>query len=356
MEAIVLNTSFENVGVIDDFESFIWTDRYSEAGDFEISTYPGSEIIEIAQKNYYLYFKESDHVMIIESLNLTTDVDNGTRLIISGRSLESILDRRIVWGMMEVSGNVNACIKSLISRNIMSPSIQERTISNFLYTDTTDSYILGTTMSSQYTGDNLYDVIKSICDELDIGFKIRLTAANNFRFSLYNGKDRSYNQSTLPYVVFSPAYENIINSNYLDSDTDWRNVALVAGEDRSTSRKTAVVGTKSGLKRRELYVDARDIQSENEQGQAYTDAEYTNLLKKRGKEYLAEHTKLQAFEGDVETKNSFVYGTDYFLGDIVQVQNEYGYGAAMRVSEVVFSQDESGINILPTFRTLIGEE
>ena len=38
MEVLVLNTEFESVAIIDTFESLIWTDRYYEAGDFEIYT------------------------------------------------------------------------------------------------------------------------------------------------------------------------------------------------------------------------------------------------------------------------------------------------------------------------------
>ena len=36
MEIYVLNTNFESVAVVDEFESLIWTDRYDEAGDFEL--------------------------------------------------------------------------------------------------------------------------------------------------------------------------------------------------------------------------------------------------------------------------------------------------------------------------------
>lgn len=355
MEVLVLDKDFKNVGVIDDFESLIWTDRYSEAGEFEISTYPNANVCSIAQNGYYLHLKESEHVMIIESLNITTDVEKGNRLIIGGRSLESILDRRIVWGMAEVTGNVEECIRALISSNIIDAQ-NSRKISNFIFSESHDSSITSKMMAAQYTGDNIYDVIKAICDEIDIGFKVVLADENNFSFSLYNGIDRSYNQSVRPYVIYSPSYENIINSSYLESTKDWKNAALIAGEDRAEQRKVTNIGTTTGLERREIFVDARDIQSEREDQTSYTDEEYLNLLKRRGLEQLVEHTKIKAFEGDVETINSYKYGTDFFLGDIIQIQNEYGYGSAMRVSEVVFSQDSNGINILPTFRKLIGDE
>ena len=356
MEALVLDTSFKSVGVIDDFESFIWTDRYSEYGDFEIQTAPKANIISVANRGNYIYNKESDHVMIIESLNLTTDVEEGDKLLISGRSLESILLRRIVWQLQTVSaGTVDNVIRAILDKQIINSS-SSRKISNFTYAAPGDSRFSSFTLSkTQYTGDNVYDVVKNLCDIFDIGFKVTLNSSNQFVFKAYYGIDRSYNQMENPHVVFSPSYENIINSDYLESETDYANVALIAGEDQGNSRKYAAssVGSSiTGLNRREIFVDARDIRSEDEEGNPISSSDYTKLLQNRGYEALAEHPLLKAFDGDVETTKTYIYNQDYKLGDVIQIHNEYGYGTAMRVSEVVFSQDNNGFYITPTFRTL----
>ena len=36
MEALIMDKDFKSVAVIDDYESFIWTDRYTGYGDFEL--------------------------------------------------------------------------------------------------------------------------------------------------------------------------------------------------------------------------------------------------------------------------------------------------------------------------------
>ena len=36
MEAMILDTNFQGIYIVDSFESFIWTDRFSECGDFEL--------------------------------------------------------------------------------------------------------------------------------------------------------------------------------------------------------------------------------------------------------------------------------------------------------------------------------
>ena len=126
----------------------------------------------------------------------------------------------------------------MLNECIISPSIADRKISNFVFVPSADPKITSLKIDNQYTGDCLYDVIKGLCEENDIGFKIVLTDENKFAFSLYAGVDRSYEQTENPYVVFSPNFENIINSNYYSSRASFRNVTLVAGEGEGASRRT----------------------------------------------------------------------------------------------------------------------
>ena len=99
-----------------------------------------------------------------------------------------------------------------------------------------------------------------------------------FVFKLYAGADRTYAQTENPYVVFSPKFENIANSNYLESKKEYKNVALVAGEGEGAERKTTSVGEGSGLERRELFVDARDISTTTEDNVTLSDEEYKKQL------------------------------------------------------------------------------
>ena len=102
LEALVLDIDFNAVGILDSFKSFIWTDRYASAGDFEIYTPASLEAIELLQTERYLYCNGTEHVMIIEGFKTDSDADDGKYLIITGRSLESILDRRIIWKPLSV--------------------------------------------------------------------------------------------------------------------------------------------------------------------------------------------------------------------------------------------------------------
>ena len=357
MEVWILDTDFSSVSVLDTFESLIWTDRYREYGDFEIFAFPTSQLINYSKDDFYLYNPASEHTMIIEHHEVTTDIEEGPRFIVTGRSLESLLTRRIVWNQTTISGSLQNGIKKLITENFISPEVSERKITNFVFVDSTDPEITKLTHEQQYTGDIIYDVIVDLCNTYDIGFKVTLNIdKKRFEFSLYKGKDRSYAQETNPYVVFSPNYENIINSDYTHSIKDYKNVTRIGGEGVGIDRKMTTYGNASGLNRREIFTDARDISSKTDDREVLSDQDYLNLLQQRGKENLAEYAVKEGFEGEVEASKMFIYGRDFFLGDCVQVQNEFGMSGTSLVSEIVFSQDKDGESVFPTFLSLQKED
>ena len=354
MEFLVLNTKFEAVAILDVFESFIWTDRYSKCGDFEIYTSSDRQIIETLKEDFYIWTEDSEHVMIIENRKIITDVEEGNKFLVSGRSLESILDRRIIWNQITLDGDFQTQINRLLTENVINPSDSNRKISNFIFEETDDPYILSLKVQVQYTGDNLYEAVCKLCKSVNIGFKITLNDDNQFVFKLYSGVDRSYDQETNPYVVFSPSFENIIDSNYYESKAGYKNVGLVAGEGEGSDRRTLVVGesTSKELSRRELYVDARDISSTTSNGGSISTSAYDDLLRQRGDERLNENKIVQAFDGQVESTQMYRYGEHFFMGDIAQLENEYGMESKVRVTEFIRSVDKDGIDSYPTFEVI----
>lgn len=357
MEVLVLNEAFEAIFIVDSFESLIWTDRYQSAGDFEIYCFPSSDILDNARADYYLVNPESEHVMIIEGSEITTDAEEGNRLIITGRSLESILNRRILYNQVTLSGNLQNEIKRVLEENIISPEDESRKIQNFVFIESEDPRITEIEIDTQYAqGQILYDMIAELCSTKKIGFKIVLTDDFKFAFSLYKGQDRSYEQDVNPYVIFSPNFENMINSDYIESKKDYKNVTLVAGEEVNEVRKTTMVGTVTGLLRREVFTDARDASSTKEDNSKISDEDYIKILEQRGHDKLKDYPDLRSFEGEVEASKMFVYGTDFFLGDDVQVENEYGMSGTSLISEIVWAHDADGYSVYPTFVTVQDED
>lgn len=76
---------------------------------------------------------------------------------------------------------------------------------------------------------------------------------------------------------------------------------------------------------------------------------YEVYLLTRGYEKLAEYGATTSFEGSIEPNNTFQYKKDYFLGDLVTVENEYGISVGARIVEVIEVEDDNGHSVQPKF-------
>lgn len=342
MEFYILDSDRKLVAVIDHFLSAIWTPRYDDVGDFELQLPPSLDVFRTMKEDYFVTRLDDEMVGVIERVELVTEEEDGSYILVSGRCAKSLLDRRIVWKQTTLSGTVEDCVRQLITENVVSPTDPNRAFSGFRLGDR-NGFVW--TMQMQVTGDNLLEVITKICKTYGYGFDVVLDG-DVFVFELFKGVDRSLSQEINPHVEFSHEFDNIITLEYAKEKTEFKNVALVAGEGEGDDRKTTSVGYASGINRRELYVDARDI-STNE---GAIDAEtYDLLLYERGSEKLTEHVMLTEFSGQVEPSTNYEYKVDYFLGDIVQITNEYGITITSRITEVIECEDANGYSITPTF-------
>lgn len=372
LELYILDEDFVPVCLVDTFESVIWTDRYRGYGDFEIYTSMSSNILPYCTHGYYLCIKGSDRLMIIEKTEIETDNENGNHLRVTGRSLESLLDRRIVWNQITLEGTIQSVIKTLITDAIINPTETARRINNFIFVDNNDSRLSGFTIDKvQFLGDNLYDVVNDICEVYDVGFKLIYNfTTGNFEFSLEYGTDRSYDQDANPWVIFSPEFDNLLNSDYVEDTTTERNVNLLVGETPEESsgktRKFVYVypgqTQPSGLTRKEMFTDGSSInqkyRDENDQEVELSDSDYISALTEKAKEelYKKGNSFGKSFNGEVLPYRNFKMNEDYVLGDIVQIENEYRIGSPARITEFIMSQNTSGIEIYPTFSIIEQEE
>lgn len=347
MQLFILNSDFEIIDIIDSFSSIEWVKRYYETGDFVLNTMATVENIQTLAKRHYISREDDEMICQIEKINIKTSSEDGNEITVSGRSIEKILAQRIVWNQTNSKAEETAemFIRRLIDENAINPSDKKRKIPKLKlgalkgYTEKIDK---------QITGDNLLKAVMEICKTYEYGFKITMDEEGYLVFDLYKGEDRSYKQDKNPFVIFSNDFDNIANTEYEYDETNITNVALVGGEGEGKQRKYQVTGEGEGLGRYELFVDAKDISS-NEGEIGVTD--YNKLLVERGKEKIAENSFVESYEGEVENTNTYIYKKDYELGDVVQTENEFGMSATPRILEIIESENENGHRIVPTFGT-----
>lgn len=203
---------------------------------------------------------------------------------------------------------------------------------------------------AQYTGNNLLETVQEICKAYGLGFRA-VTYDHGIvkpTIELMEGVDRSEGQEKNSPVIFAAEYENLLSSKYLLDTKDYKNVAIVAGEGEGKARKRAIYGNASGMHRREVFVDARDLSSN---GGEISDEDYTAQLAARGAENIAKAPITETFDGEIDTTN-FVLDEDYTMGDIVTVENEYAIRKNTRIAAIVECWDENGYTAVPTYENV----
>lgn len=335
------DTTFENVGEVNQYNSLIWPDKFNGYASFELWAPITDENSEYFKKGNVLWCG-GDNAAVVEIVKSVID-DKGMKTFnVKGRTLEMLLTTRIIWGTYNAtSKQASTCMYDIVSQNCINPTDAKRKIP---FLELAEDGKFGGAIQYQKTGDEVYDALTTIASNADIGFGILFRPKEKkLIFRVVQGVDRTVGQSTNEQVVFSTDLEDILSSSYYSNNQDLKSVALVAGEDKSTGRETQVSGDNNGVgfSRRELYVDARDLQSEvtNEDGSttSLTPAQYASALIQRGDEKLAECRTTEVFEAQIRVFGDvqYEYGVDYQKGDKVTVMDkQLNVVVSARITEV----------------------
>lgn len=366
--------------VIDVFSSLIWCERFQDPGEFELHMRATPELLRYFTDNELLILrKDSDRGMIPEYVELTTDAENGAVLKISGRSAESLLYRRIILGREALtenymSGTAAGAVLTLAVRNIgneyyyhAGPSEEYWDARRYIPTLNihqidTDELVANfpTKINVQPFGRNLGEFTSEMCRVGGFGYRIIQNLDDiTMTLEIYKGADRSQEQEENNPVIFSAAFGNLGSTVYRDDRRACYNVAYAAGEGDTKDR--AIENCWGGLvslvppfrldmagaTRREMFVDARNIsiKSDGIDGDA---VKYSSVLYGTARSALDSHREQISFSGEALPGGPFQYRRDYFLGDKVTVQNEFGITGTAYISEVTEVIEESGRRVIPT--------
>lgn len=342
------NDVFTRVAVIDDATSIIWIKRFNAVGEFELYIKASQALLDLFQGDIFLTRDDSNVGMYVEKIKLTTNDETGDYLTISGRSAECILGWRIV-GYATFTGATTTAeyiIRNCIDQQLIySPIIINPGAIEWLTLGPNNGW--QDLLNRQFTGKSLLDIVQDICVTYNYGFEFEWTGAG-FQINLYKGTDRSFDQTENTFVVFSPAFENLGNTEYVRDTSNFANTAIIGGEGEGLQRTFVTVYPEGveGFQRRVIYIDARNSSSNNG---ALTNKQYRTLLAEEAKENLEQRKVTAAFGGEILNVNAYTYGVDYNLGDKVSIINEYGIRGNATVTEITEVEDESGYRLVPTF-------
>lgn len=358
MEVYILDSLHRRIRVIDKFESLVWTERFNAWGDFELDLLSNQENRTLFITDVRLSIKESKRVMVVETTEDFTD-DEGKRILkVKGRSLEKILEDRMLalalGGMDEIPATfftgeppeivfdmyTHICVDGTLDVGDIISDVS--TLGSGLYPE--DTIVEPTDIITYEIGlATLYRAIVELCAAYEMGFRfVRNPSTNALYFEVYMGSDRTTNQTTVAAIVFSPDMDNTRNTRLLTSTALYKNVAYVFG---TTFAKlvydTGVDPSTAGFERRVLMVEASDIDDAT-----FVAAE--PRLIQRGKEALAQQRRFTYMDGELAQTTQYVYERDYYLGDLVEFRDDDGATSFMQVTEQTFVNDKEGFSSRPT--------
>jgi len=333
---VTSGADFSLVGEIDEYASLRWVRRWQRAGEVELTL------------NYNMPY--ADKLMrgnIIEYGDLTAIIDNvvydqkeggkgAEQLTVRAKSTATLIDRFVTKpppgeAYRVASGPSESVMKTFVMAALSG-------LTNF-------TVAMDKRRGAESAWQTRYDNLAALLEEMSIvtglGWDVSIDYENGlFVFEVLEGVSR-IEVSDNP-VIFSPDYDNLKVVSYEESDRDYKNVAIVGGQGEGAARTIVevAVGSPSGLDRREVFVDARDLDT-------------VEGLTNRGLQTLAQSPVRRTLTADILTNSITVYQKDWDMGDVVVVQNtNWGVSMNAQIIEVTESVDDmSGRQLSAVFGT-----
>lgn len=359
----ILDRNFKRLDILRHYTFSQYNMKFRGIGTFTVNAPLELNTIFLnREEQYYLLFNGNVHPVVgkVEDVKKESE-DEENKLIITGRLALFILTKRIVSDTINTSGTTLEHMEKLVTENILK-------VKNSRYLPITidDSAVNKNKLSKvdrQVTGGYIWDEFEELLEQDKIGVelypKIVPTYSVNdidsnildWTLKLSSGTDRTKGNvdGNVP-VIFSQQLSNINRVDYERNVENHCNIAYVAGEGEGSNRKWFEIPINQeesqetkGWERSELWIDARDIQSEDDDGNQLTDEQYNALIKQRAEEKAVENDIQESYEATVITKNKrYVYGKDYFLGDFVTVvDTQLGLEFDVQIVGITFSTQDT---------------
>lgn len=359
MELRFYDRSMNFLGLTESQTSVIWTRRYWSVGSFEIHLPLTASVAPFCKRGYMVAYTGATEVGVIEEIELN-DAPELSEAILRGRFAEAYFDLRVVTGTYKCPAGAWEYITPSWVQISTAEEAMRNIVTRFAYNSTLTAqqlpfvelgtnHQLPVTADFQATYRNALGLIEEIAMGAGYGFKLVPNfTTKKLAFEVYTGLDKSRDNGVRPFVEFSDDFANVETSNYIENDQLYRNFAYVGGHGEGTNRTFVTAGLNvTGLNRREVFIDARDI----EQDDGMTEARYQALLARRAMERMAdEYAMTQTFNCTANASTNFTYRTDYDLGDIVTVVREdWGVSLDLRITELSEVYENGGMTVIPTF-------
>lgn len=287
------------------YVSCLWAEGYNTVQKFTLELQETEEFRKKIRPDFYVGRNDRKTMMVIK----TVQIKDG-KIIASGSQATRVLDDVNFVGTIKANSVISDSIK-----NAYDSSNGYRAV-EFAEGNLPDFY------GSQISNKSILNLCETMCQSVDVGFR-SVRGSGKIFVELYKPEEN-------PNLIYSEKYGNLIVDSITLSTEKQKNYAVVLGAGEGANRTRVDVDVTNGEDRREIIVDAKDLQVEDGE----TDSEYRARLYARGLEKLLENQRTWECAFTPISKD---FGSRFDLGDILTVSlPEYNLKLKARVSK--FSQ------------------
>ena len=290
---------------------------YNDGGTFSITAQ--------RTENNSLYIKKGDFVWIEDDVvGVITQFQKSETtetVVIKGNLCDGVLSSRWIFeGIDCTDSSVGTIISDLFSEITTIPNL-----SLSMSTQTLER------ITATIGPGNFLDILKSVCKKFGVGYKVVKNPSSAFLqliLKIYEGSDLSES------VILSKKYESLTNFESTDASSDEVNFVRVLGQDNTIVDVMSIDYTVET--RREYLLDCTKL----DKGES-TQQQYEAILTAEGQKIIDSHKGRKTYKGDY-TGFTFVFGTDYNLGDTIMLSG-IGESSPQIVNSVLKQIDKTGV-------------
>ena len=354
-------TKMEQGIIVNGLKSKMWIERYRDAGEFTLVASAESDVRKQLSIGSFISHTHTQEIMVVENHEIRDDRGKESDLVITGRSLEVILENRLArfnrtYPFTSLSGLTDDFfLGSTTCANGAVYLGSYNTQTTYVIDD--DDALLwiifmvvgtpgGVSDSRSIKLGTLYERFIEVLAIDNLGVKITRPGSWSAQspstvIGVHKGIDRTSQ------IVRSYDTGEIESIDYLWSNKNLKNAALVSGKWVEVMVKNTAL---KDYDRRIMRVDGKEI---DQDFTTYpTGVDYTsvvNAMTRKGNETLSNQNNIAITKAEVsKSAVRYQYRKDYNVGDLITITGDYNEESTMRVSEYVEIEDETGESGYPT--------
>jgi hypothetical protein len=312
----IYSSAMVYLGILDDYSYFKFQEHWYEVDQWTMTVnHYRINADQLAIGGFIRYTNnEYSHIGIIERIEKPLDAQGkaSEQWVVSGRGIEAVLATRLATyntgattGYHTVSAvSGTDAMREYVDYNCITSAKcgASRVITGLTLDGSPGADATTVTYSARFA--YLTDVLYDICTQTNMSYELEWSGTGlNYTFKVKAGTDVSGT------VNISPEWDNVEWFKYLLTNAELKNVAYVGGPGVAAARDVDIVYNGSeptGWTRREVFTEASDCLN-------------TAGMLSRGTSDLATKSVQTVLEVGYLESNTFKYGDDFKIGDIVSI-------------------------------------